>query len=212
MPLELQDADGNKVVLPVDKVEEITDLKIKVEQLEKDVKPDWRTARQTMDSQAQTIADLTAKLKGKEATPPETTPPASTGVSAAEVEAKAEAKAQEVFDKNRAEDLEVNRKKMVKQMAGGDTNREQAIEAKYQELSGGKKLTNAEEIASKLADAKYLVEKPRHTESRPFNGMDNGAPSGGPNRIATGDKAKAVDNLEKMGYRFKGSKEKLING
>lgn len=209
MPLELQDADGNKIVLPVDKVEDIAALKEKadkVDQLEKDVKPDWRAARATMDQNAATIADLTAKLKekGVKVAPP--------GGAAPLTPAEVAAQAQEVYNQNEAGKLETNRLKMVQEMAGGDENRAKAIEAKYQELKGDKNILDPEQVASLMADAKYLIDKPRNGGGKQFNAMNGGSPGGAPRRMATGDKSKAAQNLENMGYRFKGDKEKLING
>lgn len=214
MVMKVTDEAGNVIELPVDKVEDITALQEKanrVEQLEKDVKPDWREARNTMDTMSNQIKTLTEKLKSQPEVKPAESGTQAQPLTAAEIEASSKKAAETVFDSKEADRIEKNRIKEVEKMAAGDDNRKQAIEAKYQEITGGRKIADPEEVASKLNDALFLVDKYRNAPTSGFNKMNSEHGGSGVNRGNTADKSKAVANLEAMGYQFRGDKNKLIN-
>lgn len=219
MGLKVTDESGNQIELPVDKVEDLATLKEradKVEQLEKDINPDWKTARQKMGEQEtviktsnERIADLMKQLddakKGSgqqnSATPP---------LTAEEIDARSKKNAEAVYDEKQGTELEKNRQKLLTKLAGGDEQRKKAIDEKYKELIGGRTNLTAEEIESKMDDAEFLVNRHR-TGNSTINRINGGAPNGGVDRANAGQREKAVSNLEAMGYRFKGDKSKLIN-
>ena len=227
MGLKVTDESGNQIELPVDKVEDLATLKEradKAEQLEKDINPDWKTARQKMTDQettiktsSQRIADLerdlaAAKAGGGQQGGQGGQGNGGTALTPEEIDRRSETKAEEVFNKKEVARIEKVRETLLEELSGGDVTRKKTIDEKYKELVGGRTDLSEEEMKQKMDDAEFLVNRNRNGGGSTFNRVSGGgAPGGQINRSNTGQREKAVSHLQSAGFRFKGDPQKLIN-
>jgi hypothetical protein len=219
MPLQIVDDAGNAVALPkgvtLEKVEDITTLADKAkkhDELDKRVKeldgdPDyknWKNTRQIITDKDAKINQLTEQLNKLGGNQPQPGEPV-----------KVE-QAEQVVEKilNRKESAKIDKRveRIIDEAAGGDDSRKKVIKEKFDSLKGGRELTSEEEADGLLNDAIHLANKNRESGYNPFDAISRpsggGSTGGGPAKGNGEDKAKAVSNLQAMGYRFKGDPKK----
>lgn len=204
MPETIKLADGTEREVPTaDEISALNEKAGKVDELEKQVKPDWRKAREKMEKQEKLLKEKGVNIdeNGDPITPPPTGE-------------KIREEAASVYEEKEAEKVEGARKLMLDNLAGSDENKKKVIEEKFKLVSGGRKITDHSEMTRLMNDAYWLANKT--STGNPINPVHHAAsgdPSGAPQRTAgTGNRERGAEIAEALGYRFKGDKNKLING
>jgi len=201
MSMEILDNEGNKVDLPLEGVENITQLSAKIKELQEGADPNWKDAREIIKNHdallgnaKKNLETLGFELKAdgtitkKEEKNPDPTPK--------DPEA--------VYEEKEAQKVEKKRLSLVSKASNGDANRANVIEEQYNRLKGGKVIADEEEMEKLMVDAVYLADKERNAAGGdPMHKINSPAPGSGPERTTKVEKEKSISQLKSMGYRFK---------
>lgn len=215
MGMKVTDDDGNEIELPVDKVEElaslkeqagkVTDLTTQIEELKKGQNPDWPSVRAQTKKLEADLKVAQDKLTAAGEKPP---------VVVDETKAKELSKttAEEVVAASEAKKVEVRRDKLIKELAGGDDNKVKVIKEKYDQLTGGRKITDDEEMQAFLTDAQFLANKNKSGGGSTFDKVNGGSMGRTADRTVDSQSVEHGANLAgQMGYRPKSDVNKLVN-
>ncbi len=208
--MEILDTEGNKIDLPLEGVENITQLSDRIKELQESANPDWRKTREQIKGQDALIASAKKNLEAQgfelkdngtivKKEQKKDDPPAA----AKDPEA--------VYAEKEAQKVEKKRLGLVQKHANGDSNRANVIEDQYNRLKAGKTITDEDEMEKLLNDAVYLANREKNAGGGdPMSRVNTEIPGGGaPVKTTKVEKEKAVNNLKAMGYKFKSKPEEL---
>lgn len=213
----LQDDKGNKVELPVDKVEDIVALQEQAKGAET-LKSELAKANEALElakkgggnergipAMREHIKNLEKMLKDKggEVKPFEETPAVTPEMM--------QETARKTYEEGEANKVESRRQTYLNDLSGGDENKKKVIEEKFKLLSGGRKISNQDEMIVLMGDAAHLANRTATGGSRsPAQQASSGDPSGMPRRsVGTADRERGAQLASAFGYKFKGDPSKL---
>lgn len=217
MPLQVVNDAGEVVELPegvsFEKVEDIASfaekaknhdtLKARVDELDNDPNyKNWQNTRKLIDDDKEQIKTLKERLAALGGDKPQPGEPIKTEQVGDVVN--------DILSKRDQENLGKRVEKLIKDSAPGDESRQKVIKEKFDMLSAGKQITSEDEAQAILSDAVFLANRNREGGVNPIQAINahQGSGGGGPIRENGEDKAKAVSNLQAMGYQFKGDPKK----
>lgn len=203
MPEQITLADGTTREVPTaEEHKALADKAAKADELEGLVKPDVRNMRKIID-------DLTAKTKGYE------TKLKEKGEVIVDDTVVTPEKVAEIARRDReageAEKLNKKRDAALARLSGGDENKKKVLQEQYDRLTGGRTITDPDELDKLLDDAHYLANRNKNSShSNPVHHVAD-EPFGKPDRKSSaGNLERGAELANAFGYRAKGDLNKLI--
>jgi len=213
--IEVFDAEGNAFELPLDNVDDISALPQKVEEMKKIVGDDnWKSLREKAEAGDANTAKTKITQENLEKLGFEMKEDGTVIKKEADPDApdapEAPKDPAQVYEEKEAEKVEKKREKLVKEASSGDENKKKVIQEKYDMLKAGRNISDEDEMKELLGDAIILANKGGEPMSNPATAGNTEAPGGTASGPMSDDKKSgAIDNLTKMGYKFKGDPSKL---
>ena len=194
MPELIKLADGSeREVLTADEQKALNEKAAKVdtvEQTHNEALKNLRTHTKNLEKQLKDKGVDVKPMDGETLTPEE-------------ILEKSRQQSEQLIQDAESKKLEKHRTDLLNKLSGGDENKKKVIEEKYNRMTGGKAITDKDEMSDLMSDAALLANKNMNAGSGSILHKGAGEPTGAPIRGNNQTRARGAEIASGFGYQIK---------